>query len=409
MSLARWALWTLAALVALSVVPFRREGALAAVRWSLMAIAAGLFAIWLVTGWLAIWRAVVQSSGRSWLARVIGVAGGLVPWLLAAGLFAVRRADVRAVPPAVTPEREAAAARIEQRVRHLATDIGERHAVGRDKELERAANWIAAEFETAGWPVRWETFEVPVGDRTARVANVVAERAGRTRPEEIVLVGAHYDTAPGTPGANDNASGVAALLELAYRWRELDSDRTLRLVAFTNEEPPFFMTGYMGSEVHAAGVMARRERVLLMMSLETIGGFLYESGTQMYPSPLFHLMFPDRGHFIALVGGVRSAAMLRSVAAAMRRATDVPVRWASVPLWVSGAAWSDHWPLARRGIPAFMVTDTAPFRYRWYHEPEDLPEHLHYNEMAAVVDGVEAAVRAHVGGTAPSGRCESPR
>jgi len=281
MNVARWAVWTLMALAALSALPFRHGGPLAAVRWGLAAAATVLFVLWLWAGARAIGRAVRGRPAQgTWPARVGGVVSGAVPWLLAVSLIAGRCAAVRATRPAVTPEREEAARRMERCIRVLACEIGERHALGRLEALQRAGNWIESEFTASGWQVRREVFEIPSAGGIVEVANLIAERRGRVRPGEIVLVGAHYDTAPGTPGANDNASGVAALLELAWRWRALEPDRTLRLVAFTNEEPPWFMTSHMGSEVYAAGIAARGERVVLMVALETIGCFRNERGSQ---------------------------------------------------------------------------------------------------------------------------------
>ncbi|MCX7817603.1 MAG: M20/M25/M40 family metallo-hydrolase [Kiritimatiellae bacterium] len=396
----RLAIWTSVALLVVGAIPYRRVGPLAGVRGIATVVAAVLFALWLVAGSVQFWRTFVRSEGRSRLQRAAGAAGGLLPWAAAMGLVVARCGGRTADAPTLTAAREATAARLESRVRQLAGEIGERHANGRLDALRQAAGWIATELQTAGWPVRQEPFEAPSGQGVVTVVNLVAERRGRVRPDELVLVGAHYDTVPGTPGANDNASGVAALLELATRWRSLEPDRTLRLVAFVNEEPPFFMTPHMGSEVHAAAAVRRGERIALMVALETMGCFRDVPGSQAYPSPLFYLLYPDRGNFIALVGGVRSAGALRRFAAAMRCATDVPVCWAALPMWVAGVAWSDHWPFARRGVPALMVTDTAPFRYDAYHQPDDLPEKLNYTALAAVVDGVAAAVLEAAGGGA---------
>lgn len=393
----RWAIWTVAVLMMLSVIPYRREGPLTQLRVVVTVVALVLFILWLISGSYAMWHAIARPADQSLFARIRGALSGVVPWVLMIWLIGARWSEFHTSVPVMTPARALAAARLEQRVRRLAVDFGERHADGRLDALQGVADWITAELEAAGWPVRHESFEVPVREVTVSVANVVAERRGRTLPEEIVLVGAHYDTAPGSPGANDNASGVAALLELAQRWKDLEPERTLRLVAFTNEEPPFFMSRYMGSEVHAAGVVERGERIVLMISLETIGYFVRERESQTYPSPLFHLIFPSRGHFIALVGGWKSAGVIRAVARAMRHGSDVAVHWAALPLWVTGVAWSDHWPFARRGIPAFMVTDTALFRYPWYHTPDDLPERLDFATLAAVVDGIEIAVLDRVG------------
>ncbi len=263
--------------------------------------------------------------------------------------------------------------------------------------LAAAAEYIAGEMSRAGWDVKYETFGVPLGaGRTAQCVNLVAERLG-TDSNEWVIVGAHYDTAEGTPGANDNASGVAVLLELMRRSERWPVRRSLRFVAFANEEPPFFLTQWMGSEVHACSALERGERISAMIALETMGFFSDEPGTQRYPLPLFNLWFPGRGNFVALVGNLGSARTIARAARRLSRATELPVHWAALPAVVTGVAWSDHYPFFRRGIPAFMVTDTAPFRYPWYHTANDTPEKLDYLRLAVLADGLESLLRFLVG------------
>jgi len=398
-AIGRWVWATVLGGLVWSLIPWRREGPLAAVRW-----AAALGTVAAAAGWLAAAAAHAVALLRG-AGAAAGVARGLravvtvgVPVVLTVGAVAAWRRNGRPAPAfRPTPEQLACAARLESSVQRLAGDIGERHAWGRPEALEAAARWIEDQFRAAGLEPWREVFEFPFEGALLRAANVVAEISGRKGPGEIVLVGAHYDTAPGTPGANDNASGVAVLLELAARLAGSAPSRTIRLAAFANEEPPFFLTRHMGSEVHAEGLVRRGERVALMISLETMGWFSEAPRSQTYPSPLLYFVYPHRGDFIALVGTPRAAGALGRAARRMAAACNVPARWAALPPLVPGVAWSDHWPFARRSIPAFMVTDTAPFRYPWYHHPDDLPPRLRYDRLAAVADGVEAMVRAEAG------------
>jgi Zn-dependent M28 family amino/carboxypeptidase len=227
--------------------------------------------------------------------------------------------------------------------------------------------------------------------------NLEAERRGGSRAEEIVVFGAHYDSVVGSPGANDNASGVAALLELARRARQRRFARTLRFVAFVNEEPPNFQSGTMGSLRYAAEAKQRGERIVAMLSLETIGYYTDAPGSQFYPAP-FGLLYPDRGNFIAFVGNPRSRPLLHRVVAAFREHARFPSEGAAAPGWIPGIAWSDHWAFWKHGYPAVMVTDTALFRYPQYHTQLDQPGILDYPRLARVVGGLHRVLDALAGG-----------
>jgi Zn-dependent M28 family amino/carboxypeptidase len=224
------------------------------------------------------------------------------------------------------------------------------------------------------------------------VRNLEAELPGRTRGTEVVVVGAHYDTVPGSPGANDNGTGVAAMLELARVLQSDGLDRTLRLVAFVNEEPPYFKTREMGSLVYARACRRRRDRVTAMLSLETIGYYSERPRTQVYP-PLLSVFYPDRGNFIGFVGNWRSRRLVRRTVACFRRHTAVPVQSAALPALLPGIAWSDHWSFWRSGYKALMVTDTAPFRYPHYHTARDTPNQIDYDRTTEVVAALEHVVR----------------
>jgi Zn-dependent M28 family amino/carboxypeptidase len=216
----------------------------------------------------------------------------------------------------------------------------------------------------------------------------------------MLVLGAHYDTVWGCPGANDNASGCAALIEIARAIaRRLTVAAELRLVGFVNEEPPFFQTGDMGSLRYARERGAARATIDGMISLETIGYYADAPRTQRYPLPL-HFWYPATGHFIAFVSNLRSAAFLRRAVAAYRRHAVVPVESAALPAVVPGVGWSDHWSFWQCGYPAIMITDTAPFRYPHYHTSSDTPDRLDLDRFTLVVDALSGMVAELVGASA---------
>lgn len=207
-----------------------------------------------------------------------------------------------------------------------------------------------------------------------------------------LILGAHYDACGELPAADDNASGVAGILELAQRLGSNPPGCRVDLVAFTLEEPPFFRTQDMGSARHAASLAAEKADVRAMISLEMIGRFEDAPNTQHIPFPL-SWFYPDRGNFIAIVGRFSDLGVTRRVKAVMRAAGSLPVRSLSGPRWIPGVDFSDHHPYWDRGYPAIMVTDTAFNRNRDYHTEGDTPEKLDYRRMAQVVQGVEMAIR----------------
>lgn len=274
----------------------------------------------------------------------------------------------------------------------LAGTIGERN-VWRFDALLRAAAYIRDRFTAAGYRPSGQSYEV----HRLPVENIEAVLPGTTTPEEIVVVGAHYDSVTGCPGANDNGTGVAATLELARRFAGAPRAKTVRFVAFVNEEPPFFQTPLMGSVVYANASRTRGDRVTAMLSLETIGFYSDEKGSQRYPAPL-NLVFPDTGNFIAFVSNLRSARLLRAAQRAFKARTPFPIEAAPAPEALPGVGWSDQWAFWRAGYPAIMVTDTAPYRYPWYHTEHDTPDRIDYERLAQVVDGLEHVISVLAGG-----------
>ena len=279
--------------------------------------------------------------------------------------------------------------RLRAHVGALAGTIGERHLL-RPHALAAAADYIDATWRAQGYVPERETFTVEGID----CANLVITRQGR--PDELLLIGAHYDTVRGSPGADDNASGVAALLELSRAFTAVVPGLTVRFVAFTNEEPPFFFTHQQGSVVHASAARARGERIALMISLEMLGYFDDRPGSQRYP-PLFRWFYPDRGDFLGFVSDLRSRHLMQRAAAAFRAASELPLQTCATFRWIPGVGWSDHAPFWRQGYRAFMVTDTAFHRNPFYHTAGDVPGTLDYGRFAAAVDGLTATFTAVAG------------
>ena len=149
----------------------------------------------------------------------------------------------------------------------------------------------------------------------------------------------------------------------------------------------------MGSVVYATRARERGEKIVAMLSLETIGYYSNERGSQTYPAP-FHLMLPSTGNFIAMVSNFASASLLRRIARGFRSGSTLRVIASPAPERIPGIGWSDHWSFWRQGYPAVMLTDTAPFRYPYYHTREDTPDKLDYERIALVVSGVMTALRA---------------
>ena len=288
----------------------------------------------------------------------------------------------RAVLPLATEER-LLASRLAQHVDTLASHIGERH-VGRPGSLLAAATYIAESLGQSGCDLEGHAYEVC----EVVVHNIVSEQKGGVRGDEIVVIGAHYDSVPTCPGANDNASGVAALLELAKACRLEQFDRTLRFVAFVNEERPFFHTPAMGSALYARRCRDQGANVVGMCSLETIGCYTRLPGSQRYPVSPLAWRYPTTGDFVAFISNLRSRRWLKEAATAFRASTSFPMEMAALPSLVPGIGWSDHWAFWQAGYPALMVTDTAPFRYPHYHLPSDTPDKLDYDDFARVVTGL---------------------
>jgi len=308
-------------------------------------------------------------------------------------LLAMSPRSHRVEPSPLSAEQARLRDELQRDLQVLAGDIGPRNAWCPER-LEEAALFLETELERAGYEVGRQAYSV--GSQTFR--NLEVELRGSGSPEEIAIVGAHYDSVASDdcPGANDNGSGVVAVLALARRFAESRPDRTLRFVLFVNEEPPFFQTENMGSRVYARGCRSRGEEVVAMVCLETMGWFSDEKGSQRYP-PLVGWFYPAQGDFIAFVGNLSSRALVRRCGEAFHRRATISSEEAVLPAPLPGVGWSDHWSFWQEGYPALMVTDTAPFRYPHYHTSRDTPDQVDCAALARVVDGLEEVVRELVG------------
>lgn len=290
-----------------------------------------------------------------------------------------------ALPPMTEVQRRLASS-LRCDVTALATEIGKRN-VSHPEGLARAESYLTRRLSEAGYQVSRQTYIV----EGVPCSNFTAELRGTTDPDRIIVVGAHYDSVHECPAANDNGSGVASTLALAQAFADRAQPCTIRFVLFVNEEPPYFWTSKMGSLVYAKACKKRGDDVVAMLSLETMGCYSDEPGSQHYPPP-FSMMYPSRGDFIAFIGNYASRDLVRQCVGSFREHAEFPSEGAAVTMAVPRIGSSDHWSFWKQGYQAVMVTDTAPYRYKHYHKLTDTPEKLDYERMARVVEGLEGVI-----------------
>jgi hypothetical protein len=289
--------------------------------------------------------------------------------------------------PPLTDEETILRDRLLRHVKVLANEIGERH-VGKPDALQAAAAYVETQWKELGYETADQTYTI--ADVESR--NTEIEKKGTTKPDTIIVVGAHYDSVPGCPAANDNGTGVAGLLEISRLLKDVKLDKTVRFVAFVNEEPPFFHTKDMGSFIYAKRSHHRGDRIAGMISLETIGCYSDEKGSQLYP-PMMSMFYPSQGDFIAFVSNPPSRPLLHEVIGDFRAHTSFPSEGLAAPAALPGIAWSDQWSFWQVGYQAIMVTDTAPFRYPHYHAASDTPDKIDFDRTARVVAGLTRVVK----------------
>lgn len=322
--------------------------------------------------------------------RLLVLASLLPLFFLIIWLFTIKMPgpSFRGPLPALTPPQAEVRDGLRRHVATLAEEIGNRGDTSYGN-VERAATYIEGVLSGLGYHVAAQPFAAD--GRTYR--NLEATLPGAGRGHEVVVIGAHYDTARDTPGADDNASGVAGVLELARLFAARPQARTVRFVFFPNEEPPSFATDDMGSRHYAKAARLRNDQIVAMLSIESIGYYDPQPGSQRYPFPL-SLAYPNVGDFIGFVSNLKSRRLLHRAIAAFRAHASMPTQGAAAPGWVPGIWWSDHWSFWLQGYPAIMISDTAPYRNPFYHTPLDTAEKLDYARTARVVDGLVHVVRA---------------
>ncbi len=254
--------------------------------------------------------------------------------------------------------------------------------------LNQAADYIIGEYEKLGLVVEEQAYTA-MGNE---YKNIIVSFG--PKDAERLIVGAHYDVCEHQDGADDNASGVAGLLELArmLKWKAPDLTYRIDLVAYTLEEPPFFRSADMGSAVHARSLHDAGVEVKGMVCLEMIGYFSDERKSQGYPVGCMKLFYPGKGNYIALVGKLGKGKILRKTRRRMRKVIDTKIKSLTAPAWVPGIDFSDHLNYWKYGYLAVMVTDTAFYRNKQYHKPGDTADRLNYDKMADVVGGVYHAI-----------------
>jgi hypothetical protein len=321
----------------------------------------------------------------TFLTAVIALIVGAVLWMTAVP----GRSYAGPLPPLTIEQRELA----DRLVTHVTAIASVPHNVGYPRELERAARYIEGELGKLGYDVKRQPFTV--GGVEVRNLHVLVEPG--SGDAKTLIVGAHYDSFFNAPGANDNGTGAAAVLELARLLSNLRGKSALRirLVLFVNEEPPYFKTDMMGSFVYAKELTRSGEPVWGMLSLETLGFYSDEVHSQRYPPPL-GLLYPTTGNFVAFVGLTSSRSLVRRTVDSFRSVASFPSVGGTAPAAIPGIDWSDHWSFEQVGVPSLMVTDTAPFRYPHYHTPADTPDKVDYERLARVVWGLERVIRGWV-------------
>jgi Zn-dependent M28 family amino/carboxypeptidase len=325
-----------------------------------------------------LWQAGKQSLRKMilWFVIIVGI-----------GLFGVTLLSFWITQPVFLVSRKNAdqisvsAKRLEVHVKKLSQDYVPRSA-SFPQNLDKVANYIEQEFQNAGGKTFEQNFEV----ESRNYRNVIAQFGAETKDK--IVVGAHYDAAGVYPAADDNASGVAGLIELAHLLGQTELPTQVELVAYTLEEPPFFGTKQMGSFIHANLLKKNNVSVRLMIALEMIGYFSDQPSSQKYPVSLLSLLYPSKGNFIVIVGNLYNSLTVRRIKSVLLSANDLPICSINAPSFINGVDFSDHRNYWHFGYNAVMVTDTAFYRNFNYHTSADTAEKLDYNRMSQVVDGV---------------------
>jgi len=291
----------------------------------------------------------------------------------------------QAIPTAAQPQETQLSKRLQTHVYKLSHDIGDRSVYKYD-QLNQAADYITEQLKSYGYNVEFQHYTA----LNKFVKNIIVSKPGETNSKDVIVVGAHYDTCD-NPGADDNASAVAGLLELAHTLKNQHTPYTIKFVAFTCEEPPFFKTNQMGSRVYAKAAKEKGENIKAAFILEMIGYYSNQSNTQRYP-PLFGFFYPNKGNFISIVGNFKSRRLVKNIVSLFKNHSTFPIESIVTFPFVPGVDFSDNWSFWKAGYPAIMITDTAFYRNPNYHRSTDTHEKLDYTSMAEVIKGLRGAL-----------------
>ncbi|PIV39709.1 MAG: aminopeptidase [Candidatus Omnitrophica bacterium CG02_land_8_20_14_3_00__42_8] len=270
--------------------------------------------------------------------------------------------------------------KLKRHVVKLSNEIGDRN-ISNYENLKKTADYIVVQFLSYGYNVTFQKYSVAGKE----VKNIIALKTGSRFPNEIILLGAHYDSCF-NPGADDNASGISGLLELARMIANKKVDRTIEFIAFVNEEPPFFKTEVMGSRIYAKECKAENKNIRAIIVFDLIGFYSNKPFSQRYPV-ILGLFFPNKGNFIGVFGNFKSRYLARQITRIFKNNSSFPI--ASIALdFIPGIDFSDHWSFWKEGYPAVMISDTAFLRHKNYHKNTDTWEKLNYKDMACVIEGI---------------------
>ena len=270
-------------------------------------------------------------------------------------------------------------------VKHLSHDIGNRNYAA-PYQLNQTADFIVESLQNLEYKITIMPYQV--NGQTFK--NIIAEKETNVDSNECIIIGAHYDTCF-NPGADDNASAVAGLLELARLMREENTKTHIKFIAFVNEEPPFFMTENMGSRVYARKAKESGEKIKAAIILEMIGYYSDKRNSQRY-LPLMGLFYPNQGNFIAIIGNFSSNHIVSKMLKSWKKHSKFPIEGLVSPSFLPGISYSDHWSFWKERFPAVMITDTAYLRNPNYHQQTDLHDTLDYEKMALVVHTLRASI-----------------
>lgn len=273
-------------------------------------------------------------------------------------------------------------------VEHLSVTIGSRSVFEYDK-IEATKRYIVSCLKTFGYIPTLQNYDY----EGKTFSNIIVSMPGVKYPDETVIIGAHYDTVYGTPGADDNASAVAVLLEVCRALKSISPGRTLKLIFFFLEEPPVFRTEHMGSYVYAKEAKARNENIKAMICLEMVGYYSDKKDGQTFPLPLMSMMFSTTPDFIAVVGNLKSRNLVDKVKNSLLKVSPIPVETLTSVSFVPGVDLSDHRSFWEMGYPAVMITDTAFYRNPNYHTENDTIDTLDFNTMADLLKGLLQAAK----------------